>query len=203
VDSVIVRFPSEWELTIERFWQIAELNQDLRLERTCDGELEIVPPPATDSNRVTFEIVVQLGIWARGSGDGQGFGATNGYLLAQDVSRIPDASWIDDEQVRAAGDPPWPKQLPFAPRLAVEVRSSTDALSQQQDKMRMWIENGVRLGWLVDPYQKKVHIYRADQSRAEVLDRPESISGEDVCQGLEVDLREVWALLPEYEPESE
>lgn len=204
VDPVVIRFPDDWELTLERFWEVASLNQELRLERTCDGELEVVQPPATDSNRAEALIFLDLMLWShRLGGGGLAFTSANGYVLPDGRSRIPDCSWVDDEQLASVGPPPLPKQLPFAPRLVIEVRSSTDSLSQQQDKMRMWIENGVRLGWLVDPYQKKVHIYRAGQARPEVLDRPDSIGGEDVCQGLEVDLREVWALLPEYEPESE
>ena len=57
--------------------------------------------------------------------------------------------------------------------------------------MHKYIENGVSLGWLIDPKNKKVHIYRAN-GEIEILDDPETVSGEDVLNGFELNVREIW-----------
>ena len=57
--------------------------------------------------------------------------------------------------------------------------------------MTEWIANGALLGWLVDPYREVVEVYRPG-AEVEVLDRPDSLNGEDVCDGLIVDLAPVW-----------
>ena len=57
--------------------------------------------------------------------------------------------------------------------------------------MSEYIENGVRLGWLIDPYERRVHVYRTDES-VEILENPQKVSGEAVLPGFELDLTEIW-----------
>ena len=79
----------------------------------------------------------------------------------------------------------------MVPDFVIELRSKSDNLRKLRNKMSEYIESGVRLGWLIDPYEKRVHIYRADES-VEILENPHQVSGEDVLPGFELDLTEIW-----------
>ena len=79
----------------------------------------------------------------------------------------------------------------IAPNFVIELRSKSDRLPILQKKIKEYIENGVRLGWLIDPYKKRVHVYRGDKT-VEVLENPKSVSGEDILNGFELDLTEIW-----------
>ncbi|MBA4185298.1 MAG: Uma2 family endonuclease, partial [Acidobacteria bacterium] len=80
---------------------------------------------------------------------------------------------------------------PVCPDFVIELRSKSDNLRKLQNKMREYIENGARLGWLIDPYEKRVHVYRGDKT-VEVFNNPKTVSGEDVLQGFELNLTEIW-----------
>ena len=183
-----IRLPSDWELSDERFLEIGRLNPDQLFERTADGRLLLVTWPDGLSAAITTRIAAFVSFWAMNAG-GEAFGGDRGYFLPDRSGRAPDISWIDDEQIANRGG--LRGQFRFAPRFIVEVRSPAQHPDSQHDKMRAWIANGVQLGWLVDPYEETVRIYRADGSE-EQLERPLELSGEDVCSGLSVDMSRVW-----------
>ncbi|BAY32075.1 hypothetical protein NIES2107_39610 [Nostoc carneum NIES-2107] len=56
--------------------------------------------------------------------------------------------------------------------------------------MREYLENGTRLGWLIDRKNKRVEIYRPGKD-VEILDNPESLSGEDVLPGFVLHLQQI------------
>ncbi|MEL6164653.1 MAG: Uma2 family endonuclease, partial [Cyanobacteria bacterium J06628_3] len=76
---------------------------------------------------------------------------------------------------------------PLAPDFVIELRSESDRLKSLQDKMQEYLQNGVRLGWLVNPQDKQVEIYRQNQL-VEVVNIPIKLSGEDVLPGFELQL---------------
>lgn len=85
---------------------------------------------------------------------------------------------------------------PLCPDFVIELRSGSDRLAHVQQKMRDYIDNGARLGWLIDPGERKVHVvhvYRPNEP-VEVLVQPDRIAGDPVLPGLVVDLRRVWSL---------
>ena len=183
-----IRLPSDWELSDERFLEIGRLNPDQLFERTADGRLLLVTWPDGLSAAITTRIAAFVSLWAMNAG-GEAFGGDRGYFLPDRSGRAPDVSWIDDEQIAERGG--LRGQFRFAPRFVVEVSSPSQQLDSQQEKMRAWMSNGVQLGWLVDPYEETVRIYRADGSE-EQLQRPLELSGEAVCSGLKVDMSQVW-----------
>ena len=114
------------------------------------------------------------------------------FTLPNDAKRSPDAFWILKEKYYALSEEEREERFArIVPDFVIELRSKSDNLRNLQNKMREYVENGVRLGWLIDPYEKKLHIYRADRS-VEVLEKPEKVSGEDVLPGFELDLTQVW-----------
>ena len=187
-DPQPIRLPADWELTDERFLEIGLLNPDQLFERTADGRLQQMTWPDGLSSTVAARIRRFVGVWVLSAG-GEEYGGDRGYFLPDGLAMAPDISWVDAEQLAARGG--LRGQFYLAPRFVVEVLSPSQTVRAQQAKMREWMEHGVRLGWLIDPYGGLVWVYRADGS-VEQLERPAELSGEDVCVGLTVDMNRVW-----------
>ena len=183
-----IRLPPDWELTDERFLEIGELNPDQFFERTADGRLQQMIFPDGWSEAVTTRLIILVGVWSMAT-SGETRGEHGGYFLPDSAARSPDVSWIAPEQIAERGG--LRGQHYLVPRFAIEVISSSQTVSAQQRKMRQWMDHGVQLGWLVDPYERRVWIYRADGS-VEQLEEPAELSGEDVCVGLTIEMARVW-----------
>ncbi len=174
------------ELTDEQFFQLCRNNQDLRIERTAQGELIIMPPTGWGSGSRNAKLTQRLGNWTEADGTGIAFDSSTGYKLPNGANRSPDASWISKERLEALNPDP-ARFMPMAPDFAVELRSATDSLRVTQQKMQEYIACGVRLAWLVDPQNQQVEIYRQGQD-VELLRSPTSLSDEDVLPGFVLDL---------------
>ena len=183
-----IRLPPDWELTDERFLEIAHLNPDQMIERTPDGRLHLMTWPDGLSEHVGARLIMFVGFWHLAAG-GEIRTGTGGYFLPDDSASAPDLSWVAPEQIAERGGVRG--QFYLAPRFIIEVRSPSQTIPAQQSKMRRWINNGVQLAWLIDPYDQQVWIYRPDGT-VEQLDRPAELSGEDVCPGLTIDMNQIW-----------
>ena len=156
------------------------------------GELIIMPPTAIETSRKNSELIFQLVAWARKEKSGVVFESDGMFILPNGAKRAPDASWMLKERFYALSvEDREEKFAPVCPDFVVELRSKSDNLRKTQAKMREYIENGARLGWLIDPSEKRFHVYRADKT-VEVLENPSRVSGEDVLCGFELDLTEIW-----------
>lgn len=177
------------ELTDEQFLQICQNNRDLRIERTAEGELIIMPPTGWESGNRNSRLTQRLGNWADADGTGLTFDSSTGFKLPNGANRSPDASWVNRERLTALNPDP-AKFLPIAPDFVAELRSATDSLETLRRKMQEYIDNGVRLGWLIDPQNQCVEIYRPGQE-VEIMRSPTSLSGEDVLPGFVLDLANI------------
>ena len=177
------------ELTDDQFFQLCQHNRDLRLERTAEGELIIMPPTGWESGNRNAKLTTRLENWAEADGTGLTFDSSTGFKLPNGANRSPDASWVRRERLQALNPDP-AKFLPMAPDFAVELRSASDDLKTLQKKMQEYIDNGVRLCWLIDPQNQRVEIYRPRQN-VEVLQSPTSLSGEDVLPNFVLDLAQI------------
>ena len=187
---VTLRLPDCWEPTDAALIEIARLNEPWRFELTAQRELVIMSPEGRGSTTRGAEILTDISIWNRQLGRGRVIGPQGGVRLPDTSMRMPDAAWMSAER--------WENQtgedeslLQLCPELVVEIASVTDDSAEQQEKMGLWIQNGALLGWLIDPFAEVVWIYRAERE-PERRERPDSLSGEDVCEGLEVSLERVW-----------
>ncbi|MBE9145814.1 Uma2 family endonuclease [Planktothrix mougeotii] len=188
-----VNIPSTVQLIVtpEQFMEIAIANRDLKLERTATGELIVMPPTGGITGKKNIDIEGQLWLWNRQTKLGQVFNSSTGFLLPKGANRSPDAAWIRQdrwEQLTLEQQEGFP---PLAPDFVLELRSKTDSLKTLQEKMQEYLENGVRLGWLIDRQHQTVSIYRPNQN-IEILEQPLSLSGEDVLPGFILDLTEIW-----------
>ncbi|MCC3552385.1 Uma2 family endonuclease [Microcoleus sp. PH2017_35_SFW_U_B] len=175
-ETISLEVPNSIALLVscEQFEALALANPDLRLERTTEGELIVNPPTGGESSERNFNITGQLARWCDDNEDlGSGFDSSGGFILPNGANRSPDASWVSRERLEALT----PKQrkgfVPLCPDFVVELRSASDSLSTLQTKMREYIDNGARLGWLI-------------------LINPTELSGEDVLPGFVLNLRRVW-----------
>jgi Uma2 family endonuclease len=193
-ETISLEVPNSIALTVtgEQFEALVFANPDLRLERTSQGELIVNPPTGGESSSRNLSISGQLGNWCETHEDlGEGFDSSGGFILPNGATRSPDASWVS----RARWEALTPKErkgfVPLCPDFVVELRSASDSLSTLQAKMREYIDNGARLGWLIDPQNRRVEIYR-QQVEVEILINPAELSGEDVLPGFVLNLRRVW-----------
>lgn len=170
----------------EAFFQLCQDNRDLRLERTATGELIIMPPTGWISGNRNSKLTQRLGNWTDQDGTGMAFDSSTGYKLPSGAERSPDVSWVLNSRIAALDLGP-NQFLPLAPDFAVELRSATDSLAMLQAKMQEYQRCGVRLGWLIDPQNQRVEIYREGQD-VDVLEQPKMLSGENVLPGFELDL---------------
>ncbi|MFN7120257.1 MAG: Uma2 family endonuclease [Saprospiraceae bacterium] len=178
------------DMTDDEFYEFCVANKDLRIEREPDKKIIIMAPVGPESGFYEGKVFSKLDNWNEEvSPAGVTFSPSTGYKLLNGATRAADASWISLERWEKLTDDQKKKFLPIAPDFAVEIRSKTDKLKKLKSKMLEWIENGVRLAWLIDPVEQKTYIYRADGS-IEILDGFERmLSGEEVLKGFEFDLR--------------
>lgn len=175
-------------LTDDEFFDFCQQNRDLRIERTCKGEIVIMSPTGTRSGMRNNEISYQLTAWNKAHQSGYVFDSSTGFTLPDGAMLSPDASWVSQEKWEALSREEQEKFAPLCPEFVVELKSPSDLLPTLRDKMEVWIANGCRLGWLIYPELETVFIYRADGSRDELHDFGRRVSGEDVLPGFELEL---------------
>ncbi len=191
MDAPTITLPPTLELKIdltdEQFFQLCQNNRDLQFERTASGELLIMPPTGGETGNRNIELSYQLQSWSRQNNLGKAFDSSGGFKLPNGADRSPDASWVRRERWEALTPEQREKFLPLCPDFAVELRSPSDSLKKIQEKMQEYIDNGARLGWLIDRKNKRVEIYRPGRD-VEILENPATLSGEDVLPGFVLDL---------------
>lgn len=176
--------------TDEEFFRLCQDNAELRLERAADGEVLVMPPAGAETGRRNMSISVQLGSWARADGTGVAFDSSTGFTLPSSAVRSPDAAWLRREVWDALSEDEREGFAAVVPDFVVELRSKSDRLDVLLAKMEEYREAGVRLGWLIDPIERRVHVYRADEES--VLEAPESLDGGDVLPNFVLSLVDVW-----------
>jgi Uma2 family endonuclease len=193
-ETLLIELPKTIGLyvTQEQFAAIAAANRDLRLERTAQGELVVNPPTGWETGERNCSISGELYLWWRNAGEpGKVFDSSTGFILPNGATRAPDASWVSRERWQTLTPEQKGTFANVCPDFVVELRSSSDTLKSLQDKMREYIDNGAKLGWLIDPQQRRVEIYQPDLA-VEVLENPAELSGAAVLPGFMLNLRLVW-----------
>lgn len=174
----------------EQFELLCRENRELRLELTARKELIIMPPTGSKTGNRNSTLTQRIGNWAEIDGTGLVFDSSTLFTLANGAKRSPDASWVRQERWDALSDVEQEGFAPLCPDFVVELRSRTDRLSDLQEKMQEYLDNGARLGWLVDPLEKRVHIWPGQA--VEVLNDPGAVNGDPVLPGFVLNVRELW-----------
>ncbi|MCC0175575.1 Uma2 family endonuclease [Waterburya agarophytonicola K14] len=190
-----ISVPKGFKVTPEQFDRLADIEQTARMELTKDGELIVMSPTGGEAGRKNFNLYLDLGNWNRQKKLGEAFDSSTIFVLPNGARRSPDVSWIKLDRwnnltlKEKQGFPPLP------PDFVIELVSPSDLKNQRyedlQAKMQEYLDNGVRLGWLIEPAAKTVEIYRLDK-QVEVLNHPKTLSGESLLPGFVLDLKEIF-----------
>jgi Uma2 family endonuclease len=190
---ILLRFASvSKQMTEQEFFDFCQQQEDdVRLELTSEGDLLIMSPTGSKSGNRNFKLVAALGDWVRRDATGQGFDSSAGFRLPNGAMRSPDFAWVKKERWDVLAEEQQERFAPLCPDFVVELRSRTDSLKSLRRKMDEYVASGAQLGWLIDPRQRKVYVYRP-QTQVEVFDDPQTVSGDPVLPGLSLELKEIW-----------
>ncbi|WP_414575183.1 Uma2 family endonuclease [Anabaena sp. CCY 9402-a] len=191
MNALTVNLQSVLELTDEQFFNLCQVNRDLKFERTATGELIIMPPTGGKTGNRNAGITAQLWIWNDQHKQGIVFDSSTCFKLPNGADRSPDAAWIKLERWDALTEEQKEKFPPICPDFVIELLSPSDSLKVAQEKMREYIDNGVILGFLINRKSRQVEIYR-EGKEVEVLESPATVSGADVLNGFVLNLGMIW-----------
>ena len=191
-EPVVVHFePSRLRMNDEEFFMFCQLNPELRIERTSEGDIFVMAPSGGKTGRRNAKLIVAFGSWAEKDGSGQFFDSSTEFILPNGAGRAPDLSWIRNERWLALTERQQEQFPPLCPNFVVELRSPTDRLENLRTKMEEYIANGAELGWLIDPLERQVHIFRRGAD-PEVLENPQQVSGEPCLKEFVLDVQVLW-----------
>jgi len=170
--------------------RFSERNASLRMEREPNGEILIMTPTGNNTGRMNLRVGRLLDEWAEADGRGVGFDSSTGFKLPSGAVRSPDVAWVANARWDRLSEAEQ-EGFGIAPDFVIELRSPTDKLTDAQAKMAEWIENGVELGWLIDPKRRVVQVYRAGEA-VEVWENPTSVMGTGCVSGFCLVTQRVW-----------
>lgn len=191
MNTYTINFNSVLEMTDQQFYQLCQLNPDVKFERNARGELMIMSPTGGETGSSNATLTARFVVWNEQSELGVVFDSSTGFKLPNGGDRSPDVAWIKKDRWNALTPEQKKKFPPIAPDFVLELMSPTDTLREAQAKMQEYMNSGVKLGWLIDPETRRVEIYRLGQD-IEVLDAPETLSGEDGLPGFTLNLQALW-----------
>jgi len=189
--AITLNLNSIIKLTSEQFYQLCEENPELKLERNANGELIVMPPTGGETGKRNLTAGAQLWTWNEQTELGEAFDSSTGFTLPNKADRSPDVSWVEKSRWSALTPEQKDKFIPLCPDFVIELLSPSDSLKKTQEKMQEYMENGCRLGWLINRKKREVEIYRPGQD-VEVLQSPLTLSGENVLPGFVLYLQKIW-----------
>ncbi len=179
---------AHYQMDDEAFYEFCQINEHLKFEQDPDGTIVAMPSSGGKTGNRNSMIAARLYIWTETYG-GVGFDSSTAFKFPNGATRSPDAAWISEARWNSLTEQQQEKFPPIAPDFIIELMSATDSLTTAKQKMLEYIDNGVLLGWLIDPKGEEVFIYRADGtiSKHTAFDQP--LTGEALLPGFTVDLR--------------
>jgi len=179
-----------FEMTDDAFFELCQINRQLRIERTAEGDLAIMPPAGGETGDKNAYVIAFLKIWSLQDTTGVAFDSSTGFILPNRAIRSPDAAWVKRERLAHLTPEQKKKFLPLTPDFVIELCSPSDTLRAVQEKMAEYMANGVRLGLLLDPQERCVYVYRPAVAVVR-LESPSSVSAEPELPGFVLDLTHI------------
>jgi Uma2 family endonuclease len=178
-------------LSNEQFEQLCAANPEIKFERTPSGELVIMPPTGGETGKSNATLTARLVVWNEQSNLGEVFDSSTCFRLPNGGDRSPDVAWIEKSRWDILPVELKRKFPPICPDFVLELLSPTDDPNTARSKMQEYLASGLRLGWLIDPDDRQVEIYRPGQA-VEILQKPIKLSGETVLPGFSLNLEWLW-----------
>jgi Uma2 family endonuclease len=179
------------EMTEEQFFQFCQSNKSLNIERNRQGQIIIMPPAGSETGAINFNLALELGLWNQSYQLGICFDSSTGFTLPNKAVRSADVAWIQRERWQQVSPEDRARFAHICPDFVVELMSKTDDPDELQNKMREWMENGCRLGWLIEPAGEQVYVYRPTAEPVLISGFAQSVSGEDVLPGFTLALNKL------------
>ena len=190
--SLLLHFgPVLKKMNDHEFFEFCQLNRDWRFERTPEGDLVIMSPTGGKTGQRNFLLITFFGGWVEADGTGVGFDSSTGFTLPNGAKRSPDLAWIRRSRWEALTEEQQTEFPPLCPDFVVELRSPSEALPPLQAKMQEYMDNGAQLGWLIDPEERRVYIYRPGAPTT-CLDSPDKLDGEPLLPDLRLPVAKLW-----------
>jgi len=191
INSLVLHWPPSLRLAENQFFDFCQANRELRIERTAEGDCEIMAPTGGETSWRNSVLLAQLYNWAEQEGSGVVFDSSGGFILPNGATRSPDVSWVKKSHLAVLTDKQKTRFLPLCPDFVIELRSPSDTINVLHDKMQEYMANGSSLGWLIDPETKRVYVYQANQPVVN-LDSPLSLTADEVVTGFKLELAKIW-----------
>jgi Uma2 family endonuclease len=189
--EIKINFKAISGINDEQFYQICRDNSDVKFERNAEGEILVVSPTGGETGIRNFDIIYQFGSWNNTYHLGYCFDSSTCFKLPNGANRSPDVAFIVKERWESLSSQEREIFPPIAPDFVLELMSPSDSLKDSQEKMEEYLNNGVKLGWLIDRKNRRVEIYLPGQEK-QVLDNPELISGGDILPNFTLNLKSIW-----------
>jgi len=180
------------KISDDEFERFCRHNPDVEIELSTEGELIIMPPTGGKTGIRNFSLVGYFYNWVEKNQSGVGFDSSTVFKLPNGAKRSPDLAWIKNERWESLTAEEQEKFPPLCPDFVVELRSPSDSIKNLQAKMDEYIENGASLGWLIDPLERKIYVYRSD-SEMEILENPDTVSGEPLLKNFSLKMKKIWS----------
>ncbi|HAP61213.1 MAG TPA: hypothetical protein DCR93_17530 [Cytophagales bacterium] len=176
-------------MSAEEFFRFCQDNPQLRLERDAKGEIIFMSPSGSNTSRIIFVLATRLGMWNIEHEAGHFHESSAGFTLPDGSVRAADLAFVSHLRMEGIATEAYDKFAPVCPNFIVEVISPSDSLTEQQAKMDEWMQNGVELGWLIDPKTEQVWIYESNKETVHHSGFDRSLSGVPVLAGFTFDLK--------------
>jgi len=174
----------------EEFEVFCMKNEDVRIERTREGAIQMHPPAGIPGDDGNSEINRQFRNWWDVHQKGRVLGSNAGFFLLDGSMMSPDAAYVTAQQLTGVTRKQLTGFLRVCPAFVIELLSPSDSLAKTGEKMERWIANGAQLGWLIDPSRQMITIYQA--GRETVESSTLKVDGSGPVEGFTLDLGKVW-----------
>jgi len=191
INALVLHWPPSLRLAEDQFFDFCQVNRELRIERTQEGDFEIMAPTGGETGGRNLVLLGQLYIWTERDGSGVAFDSSTGFILPNGAIRSPDVSWVKKSRLEVLTPKQKKQFLPLCPDFVIELRSPSETINVLHDKMQEFMLNGTRLGWLIDPEEKRVYVYQDNQPVVK-LGIPLSLIADDVVTGFKLELAKIW-----------
>jgi len=188
--GIAVRMPGGG-MTDEQFYQFCVLNPELRMERTADKYILIMPPTNTDTGKRNFSLSGELYAWNKKYNLGTGFDSSTGFKLPNGADRSPDVAWIRNERWQTIPEEQKQRFAPILPDFIAEIRTGDQNIAYLKDKMEEYMSCGCRLAWLIDPKNRKTWVYY-ENGDIQTISFETPLSGGEVMPGFELRLADIF-----------
>ncbi|MGH9379580.1 MAG: Uma2 family endonuclease [Thermoanaerobaculia bacterium] len=186
-----LEFGDTLHLSDDELFELCARNRDLRIERTAAGNLIVMSPTGARTGTRNAALTAAVWNWTAQDATGAAFDSSTGFRLPNGAMRSPDVAWVLRSRLEPLSAEEKEKFLPLVPDFVIELLSPSDERTEALEKMEEWRDNGARLGWLIDPIERRVHVYRPGQA-VEVLEQPSQLSGDPELSGFVLNLQPIW-----------